>query len=267
MSEVYPDNNTERTKEPLVTPWSTPLPKLTFNSQVKTYIISVVATLLLVGGVAIAESQMHVVKSGDTLSEIAQAYGVDVNVLAQKNGISNPDMIYVGDELVIVDGIDNDSSGLDGAINDVSVSDDYLGAGVLTYEESLWLQGIRHTESKGDYNAHNPNDPETGAWGAYQFVDSTWQHARTIVNVGNPYNGSTGNAWTGQGAPVWEQDQTAVGWFRYLVDQTGSLWWATAAWNCGLGCAQGGMRGLPIPTSTANHYVSAVMAFTGISYE
>lgn len=43
----------------------------------------------------------YIVKSGDTLSEIAQRYGTTYQALAKANGISNPDLIYVGQTLNI----------------------------------------------------------------------------------------------------------------------------------------------------------------------
>jgi LysM repeat protein len=46
----------------------------------------------------------YVVKSGDTLGEIASAKGVSVAELARVNGIDNPNKIMVGDRLVIPNG-------------------------------------------------------------------------------------------------------------------------------------------------------------------
>jgi LysM repeat protein len=43
----------------------------------------------------------HVVQRGETLSEIAQAYGVLPEELMAMNGISNPNQIYVGQELTL----------------------------------------------------------------------------------------------------------------------------------------------------------------------
>lgn len=43
----------------------------------------------------------HIVKSGDTLSQIAQWYGVTVQEIVDKNDIENPNLIYVGQELII----------------------------------------------------------------------------------------------------------------------------------------------------------------------
>lgn len=46
----------------------------------------------------------YIVQAGDTLSEIATRYGTTYQHLASINGISNPDIIHVGDRIVI-DGV------------------------------------------------------------------------------------------------------------------------------------------------------------------
>ena len=55
------------------------------------------APALLAGGV-------YIVQPGDTLSDIAEAYGVTVSALVQANGLTNPDYIYIGQELVVPGG-------------------------------------------------------------------------------------------------------------------------------------------------------------------
>lgn len=47
---------------------------------------------------------LYTVKSGDTLSQIAAAYGVTVNAIVAANGICNPNKIYAGQTLVIPSG-------------------------------------------------------------------------------------------------------------------------------------------------------------------
>jgi len=44
---------------------------------------------------------IHVVQPGDTLSRIAAAYGTTVEAIVAENGIVNPNVIYVGQELAI----------------------------------------------------------------------------------------------------------------------------------------------------------------------
>lgn len=45
--------------------------------------------------------ETYVVQAGDTLAEIAAAYGLDLDQLAAANGIDNIDHIEVGQELII----------------------------------------------------------------------------------------------------------------------------------------------------------------------
>jgi LysM repeat protein len=46
-------------------------------------------------------AESHVVEPGETLSEIALAYGVPLNVLAEQNHIVNIDIIYAGESLTV----------------------------------------------------------------------------------------------------------------------------------------------------------------------
>jgi GH24 family phage-related lysozyme (muramidase) len=52
----------------------------------------------------------YTVKSGDTLSQIASANGTDWQTLARINGISNPDMIQVGQQITLPAGSTNQAS-------------------------------------------------------------------------------------------------------------------------------------------------------------
>ena len=52
---------------------------------------------------AFAES-MHVVRKNETLSAIAQKYGVSANAIQAYNGISNPNLLFVGKKLKIPSG-------------------------------------------------------------------------------------------------------------------------------------------------------------------
>lgn len=50
------------------------------------------------------ENITYTVKYGDTLSEIAEKFGTTVSILVSLNGISNPDLIYPGQKLIISKG-------------------------------------------------------------------------------------------------------------------------------------------------------------------
>ncbi|MEZ4675879.1 MAG: LysM peptidoglycan-binding domain-containing protein [Caldilineaceae bacterium] len=48
-----------------------------------------------------AQSNVHVVQPGDSLSVIAARYGINMGDLAAANGISNNDHVWVGQRLII----------------------------------------------------------------------------------------------------------------------------------------------------------------------
>ena len=48
-----------------------------------------------------AEAQTYTVKSGDTLGQIAQRYGISLENLIAANQLANPNFLQVGDELTI----------------------------------------------------------------------------------------------------------------------------------------------------------------------
>ncbi|MBI4319580.1 MAG: LysM peptidoglycan-binding domain-containing protein [Chloroflexi bacterium] len=70
---------TARTPTPAGTPPSSPTPKAT----------------------ATPTTRIHVVGQGDTLSEIAEKYGISTQALMRANGITDPDKLAVGDKLTI----------------------------------------------------------------------------------------------------------------------------------------------------------------------
>lgn len=71
------------------------------RSALRLFLAFSLALLSLAALPARAEEGVHVVHQGDSLAAIARAYSVSVNDLAQNNGIANPNIIYVGQRLVI----------------------------------------------------------------------------------------------------------------------------------------------------------------------
>jgi LysM repeat protein len=56
---------------------------------------------LLVGPTAASAAQTHLIRPGETLSEIAARYGTTVRALAELNGLANPDVILAGQRLLV----------------------------------------------------------------------------------------------------------------------------------------------------------------------
>ncbi|MDR3191176.1 MAG: LysM peptidoglycan-binding domain-containing protein [Lactobacillaceae bacterium] len=70
--------------------------------KVKSILVGLVATGVLTT-TGTANAATYTVKSGDTLSEIAEVYGTTIEAIAAKNGIQNVNWIFVGDALNIDD--------------------------------------------------------------------------------------------------------------------------------------------------------------------
>ena len=83
---------------------SVPTPQVQVQAQVQAYTQPVVQT----------DGTTYIVQAGDTLSGIAARYGTTYQHLAAINGISNPDIIHVGDRIVI-----------DGVVSAQSSDDEY----------------------------------------------------------------------------------------------------------------------------------------------
>lgn len=49
----------------------------------------------------VSQASSYTVQQGDTVSNIAQTYGTTINAIANENQLSNPNVIYVGEELTI----------------------------------------------------------------------------------------------------------------------------------------------------------------------
>ena len=69
---------------------------LSNDKRLRSYLVGLFVAILVVTG-----SMDYSVKSGDTLSSIAAKYGVSVAAILEANNISNPDLIRVGQQIVI----------------------------------------------------------------------------------------------------------------------------------------------------------------------
>lgn len=175
--------------------------------------------------------QNHVrVEQGDTLSQIAKDNGTTVDAIVQANHLTNPDMIFVGDTLVLTPNADNQSNVQDNvqpasqATNKVapaqatntttnqasqtsqapvaqtnstgasattgSVHDQFIAAGG---NEAMW-NAIVIPESGGNPNASNGQYSGLGqtnqSWGTGSVAEQT----QGMINYANSRYGSVANA-------------------------------------------------------------------------
>ncbi|MBM6863229.1 LysM peptidoglycan-binding domain-containing protein [Ligilactobacillus aviarius] len=76
--------------------------------KMKKVLVSAAAlTGTIAGATVVANADTVTVKAGDTVSELAQKYNTTVNTIQQLNSLSNPNLIFVGQQLKV----NNDNNG------------------------------------------------------------------------------------------------------------------------------------------------------------
>ena len=152
------------------------------------------------------------VEQGDTVSEIAQKHNVSVDSLVQANHMSNPDMIFVGDTLVLTPNASNNEN--------ATQTPSYKGSQHM-------YQPVHMIEN--NENTVNNNQPATNTQQAApvatpaqsstnsSLVGNSMAALRRSIESGGNYNTNTGNGYIGayQFAP-----QTIAG----IESATGMQW-------------------------------------------
>ena len=176
------------------------------------------------------------VEQGDTVSGIAQKHNVSVDSLVQANDMSNPDMIFVGDTLVLTPNADNNNNQSANVQNNVQPATQTPSDGVSQHMN----QPVHMIEN--NENTVNNNQPATTVQQPAPVTNTTTvqqsapvaQSAKTTttnnslagnsmaalrrsIESGGNYNTNTGNGYIGayQFAP-----QTIAG----IESATGMQW-------------------------------------------
>ena len=211
-----------------------------FNTKTKNLKKLALVSGAMVGAMAIGATtanastkidQNHVrVEQGDTVSQIAKDNGTTVDAIVQANHLTNPDMIFVGDNLVLTPNADNNNNQSANVQNNVqpasqatnkvapaqttnttnnqasqtsqapvtqttkvttgSVHDQFIAAGG---NEAMW-NAIVIPESGGNPNASNGQYSGLGqtnqSWGTGSVAEQT----QGMINYANSRYGSVSNA-------------------------------------------------------------------------
>ena len=100
----------------------------------------------------------YTVQAGDTLSAIGQRFGVDWRLLAQVNGLSNPNLIYPGETLNLGGGASQGSGGAQGA-GGVQSGSTAPGSSGKVYDIARSYLGQTSGALKTDTHDSLPMDP------------------------------------------------------------------------------------------------------------
>ena len=111
---------------------------------------------LMVGAAAllpiVANAESYTVKSGDTLSAIAASHQTTVDKIAQKNKISNIDLISIGQVLELDDDV---SEQMTVEKSDKTEQSNVNPSSGLSAEDAESKEWIAQKESSGSYTAQN----------------------------------------------------------------------------------------------------------------
>lgn len=189
--------------------------------------------------------QNHVrVEQGDTVSQIAKDNGTTVDALAQANHLTNPDLIFVGDNLVLTPNADNNnnqSANVQDNVQPASQATNKVAPAQTTNQASQTSQAPvaqsakvttqqsatnssvnlsgnsmaalrRSIESGGNYNTNTGN----GYIGAYQFAPQTIAGIESATGMKWSMDPATQDAFANYYANTrygsWENVPTTGGW-------------------------------------------------------
>ena len=170
-------------------------------------------------------AQSHQIQPGDTLSEIAEIYGVSVNTLARYNGIADPNSIFIGEDIAIpaADG---------GQSADVSAPAVTSATYTVADGDSLWDIASSLGTTVEQLLSANP-----------QIIDPSLIRIGDVLNVPavGGKGGSSGTITASAPLPVSDVTRAQVGWM--LADVAGSygldpslvqaLAWQESGWQQG----------------------------------
>lgn len=131
---------------------------ITLKKNLKTTIAGFVAGIsLLTTGVVSAET--YTVKSGDTLSEIAETHNTTVEKLAEQNKITNLDFIHVGQVIelgdVTVKAVESSVEQTQSTSTSTATATTNTYSSNLSAEDAAAKEWIAMKESSGSYDARN----------------------------------------------------------------------------------------------------------------
>ncbi|HEL1767118.1 TPA: LysM peptidoglycan-binding domain-containing protein [Streptococcus suis] len=131
---------------------------ITLKKNLKTTIAGLVAGIsLLTAGVVSAET--YTVKSGDTLSEIAETHNITVEKLAEQNKITNLDFIHVGQVIelgdVTVKAVESSVEQTQSSSTSTATVTISTYSSNLSAEDVAAKEWIAIKESSGSYDARN----------------------------------------------------------------------------------------------------------------
>ncbi|AVK61721.1 peptidoglycan-binding protein LysM [Lactobacillus sp. CBA3605] len=173
--------------------------------KVRNIVLSTVATLgLFAVSNTVANADTVTVKSGDTVAKIASDNNTTVSAIKQANGLSNVNLIYVGDQLEVNGTTTSATTSTSSTTDTTSTTTAKTSATTATTSttattttsssDSAAKAWIANKESGGSYTASNGN-----YYGKYQLSKSYLNGDYSAANqekVANSYVSSRYGSWS-----------------------------------------------------------------------
>lgn len=228
----------------------------TMNWTRRTWLLIALASMLAVSVATIpgaaADDSDYVVSYGDTLSEIAEQYGLTLDQLIWMNGIADPNLIFPGERIVL------EAAGNE-AVADEPVYAEPVYEDEVVYDPSYgeWAQGGSGRPPYVDawdikwllefYAAEygwDPNLVKAQAWqeSAWRQDEVSWTNAVGVMQI-MPATADEMNGWYfGRSRDVWwsaeDNIEMGVAYMSVLYEETGSVRLALASYYQGWGSVQ-----------------------------
>ncbi len=141
---------------------------------------------LIIGGASVSANTITV-QAGDTVAEIASQNGTTIQQIVNQNNLQNPNLIYVGDKIVIPDG----NSTVD---SQTTVTNQQPQQGKKSSDQESYqpVSSTSGTLSSSEVqNVADQMEQRTGV-SASEWKTIMWRESNNQVSVTNPSSGSHG---------------------------------------------------------------------------
>lgn len=120
----------------------------------------IIGTLFLCAGLSVYADETHTIKKGETMYQLAQKYGVPVDMLLEANNISNPNFLSTGQTLHIPSARSNDADTISGSVATINTTSYKVQKGDTLYsiahDHKMTLYALRR------YNKNVSDDIRIG---------------------------------------------------------------------------------------------------------
>ena len=154
-----------------------------FMKMKKVLVSAAALTGTIAGATVVANADTVTVKAGDTVSELAQKYNTTVNTIQQLNNLSNPNLIFVGQQLKVNNDNNGQAVAQQNTNNNAQAAQQATSAQASTQQSASQNTQAQASNSNNYSSSVSGNDAAAKAWIA-QHESSNNYNARNGQYIG-----------------------------------------------------------------------------------